>query len=112
MFRAGAGAGKHAGVFTKRPDTLRNGLGVKTILATQLLGAKNTAENDAVGAGGLDRRFHRRRMMREIIDDQNSPDFALHIHSALHAAERRKRFANLRGCDTASLSDNERGHRV
>src|SRR6266702_2009211 len=61
---------------------------------------------------GVDRRFHRRGMVREIIDDQYSPDFALDVHSALDTAERRERCGNLIRGDSAPLGDDHRGHRV
>jgi len=51
MLGNGVGTGKHAGVFAERTDTFRNGLGVQAILAGQLLGAKNAAQNDAVAEG-------------------------------------------------------------
>src|SRR5260370_27780790 len=54
-------------------------------------------------AGSLNGGFDRRRMMREIIDYQYSSDFRLHIHSALHAAERRERFGYRIARDTAPL---------
>src|SRR5882757_5160517 len=51
-------------------------------------------------------------MMCEIIDHQDSPDFGLHIHSAFHAAERRKCVGNLRGWEAASMRNDERCHGV
>src|SRR5260370_37946506 len=54
-------------------------------------------------ARSLNSGFDRRRMMREIINYQYSSDFPLHIHSALHAPERRERFGYRIARDTASL---------
>src|SRR6266446_3807938 len=51
MLRDGVRTRKHAGVFAELTDTFRNGLGGQAILASQMLGAKNAAKNDAVAKG-------------------------------------------------------------
>src|SRR5260370_36878719 len=51
MLDDGVRTGKHAGVLAEGTHTFRNGLGVKAILAIQLLSAKNAAENDPVADG-------------------------------------------------------------
>src|SRR6267154_1423366 len=48
MLCDGVGTGKHASVFAKGTNAVRNGFGVQTILSAQLLGAENTAENHAI----------------------------------------------------------------
>jgi hypothetical protein len=50
--------------------------------------------------------------MREIVDHQYSPDFASHIHPALHTAKRRERLGDLLGWDAASLRNDECRHGV
>ena len=51
MLRNGIGTGEHARVFPEGTDISRNALGVKPILAAQLLRAKNSAKNHAVAEG-------------------------------------------------------------